>query len=268
MRVSNSMARLLARARLALAVAWLALLVLDAAVVQVPTWLILGLLVLVFAVYYRVGTLKVPPRPVRPPVEGLWRAMHSPADRVPSHGLHAYGQTYAIDLVHVNGGRPDQGPFWPLSHPPQAFSAFGEPVLSPVDGTVVRVRDSARDHRSRTSWPAIAYFFVEAALRELMGAGRILGNHVIVKADDGVYALVCHLQKGSALVREGDQVAAGRELARCGNTGNSTEPHVHFQLMDCPRPSLAAGLPFVFSSVEQTGWVPRSGEVLVAGGAV
>jgi murein DD-endopeptidase MepM/ murein hydrolase activator NlpD len=47
-------------------------------------------------------------------------------------------------------------------------------------------------------------------------------------------------------VRPGDRVAAGQPLAACGNSGNSTESHLHFQLMDHPSVLLAAGLPLRF----------------------
>jgi len=53
-----------------------------------------------------------------------------------------------------------------------------------------------------------------------------------------------------------DTTTAGRELARCGNSGNSTEPHVHFQLMDGPGPDTASGVPFTWRGVG----VPKDGE--------
>jgi hypothetical protein len=75
------------------------------------------------ALYLRLGTLRRAPREVAMPVAGRWRAINSPADRVPSHGLHAYGQTYAIDLVHEpteGGPRPGFG-WWPLARRPRTF---------------------------------------------------------------------------------------------------------------------------------------------------
>ncbi len=71
-------------------------------------------------------------------------------------------------------------------------------------------------------------------LVELLGPGRILGNHVVLDLGDEVYAALAHLRRGSVRVRPGDRVAAGQQLAACGNSGNSTEPHLHFQLMDHP----------------------------------
>lgn len=127
-----------------------------------------------------------------------------------------------------------------------------------ADGTVVRADDGQRDHLSRTSLPALLYLMlVEGSVRELAGVRRIVGNHMVLEAADGTYALYAHVQRGSFTVREGDRVRAGQVLARCGNTGNSTEPHVHFQLMDGPDPDTARGVPFTWTGIG----VPRNGEV-------
>jgi len=74
----------------------------------------------------------------------------------------------------------------------------------------------------------------------------------------GVYAALAHLRRGSVLVRPGDRVAAGQPLAACGNSGNSSEPHLHFQLMDHPSVLLAAGLPLRFASY-RVGDADRAG---------
>jgi murein DD-endopeptidase MepM/ murein hydrolase activator NlpD len=111
---------------------------------------------------------------------------------------------------------------------------------------------------SRTSVPGLLYLLVESMVREVLGAGRVVGNHIVVDQGDGRYAMYAHLQRHSATVRPGDRVTAGQQIARCGNSGNSTEPHLHFQIMDGPRPAFAAGLPFTFTG----GPVPRTGELL------
>jgi len=197
---------------------------------------------------------------VRPPVAGRWRALNSPASRTPSHGTHGYGQSFAIDLLHEPAGAPPrravQG--WPLARRPASFPGFGQPVLAPADAVVVRVSDWQRDHWSRTSVPALLYMLTaEGLVRELTGPGLVLGNHLVLDLGDGAYALVAHLRRRSALVAPGDRVQAGQPLAACGNSGNSSEPHVHFQLMDRPGVLLAAGLPFEFD-----GGVPAAGQLL------
>jgi hypothetical protein len=205
-----------------------------------------------FLLYLRLGTPRGPEVEVDVPVAGRWRTVNSPGDKVPSHGLHAYGQTYAVDLVAEphEGDRPgfNEGP--PL-RAPEDFPAFGEPVLSPVAGTVVKVHDRQRDHRCRSSWLGIAYLVVESGVREALGPRKILGNHIVVqleseRAHEPTFLALAHLKRGSARVHEGDRVEPGEHLADVGNTGNSTEPHLHLQLMDHPNPMLAAGVPLRF----------------------
>jgi murein DD-endopeptidase MepM/ murein hydrolase activator NlpD len=50
----------------------------------------------------------------------------------------------------------------------------------------------------------------------------------------GVWAMYAHLIKGSLLVTPGDKVKKGQKIAELGNTGKSSGPHLHFQLMDNP----------------------------------
>jgi hypothetical protein len=225
-----------------------ALLVITPFTDVIPWWVAIALFVVGFALYLRLGTPsgRAPVR-VRAPVSGRWRAINSPADSVPSHGLHAYGQTYAIDLVSdgQNGERPGVE-WWPITRSPDEFSAYGRDVLAPADGRVVRAEDSSWDHRTRSSWPAYALLFVEGGIRELGGPTRLLGNHVVIDLGDGVWAALAHLQHESVTVKPGDDVAAGDVIARCGNSGNSSVPHVHFQLMDHENVLFADGVPFEF----------------------
>ncbi|MEU5213566.1 M23 family metallopeptidase [Streptomyces sp. NPDC020742] len=236
--------------------------------VQFPywwTWIPLGLWLLIgFGVNRRASAARgadaAPPAPVEvaPPVAGRWKAQNSPADKVPSHGTRAYGQAYAIDIVAepADGSRPGFG--WrPPARAAASFPAFGAPLLAVADGTVVRADDRQRDHFSRTSWFALVYFLlVEGTVRAMGGARRVIGNHVILDLGDGTHALYAHVRRGSLTVRPGDRVRSGQPLGQCGNSGNSTEPHVHFQLMDGPHPEGAEGVPFTWRGVG----VPANGE--------
>ncbi|GAA2383752.1 hypothetical protein GCM10010420_02330 [Streptomyces glaucosporus] len=201
------------------------------------------------------------PVEVAPPVAGRWRALNGPADGAPSHGTRAYGQAYAIDITADPEDRP--GPafgWWPPVRRNGDFPAFGEPVLAVADATVVRVRDGRRDHLSRNSWPALPLFFAEAFVRDAAGPAFLLGNHLVLDLGDGTYALYAHLMRGSLTVREGERVRAGQTVARVGNTGNSTEPHLHFQLMSTADPFTARGLPFRWRGIG----VPADGETFTA----
>ncbi|MFJ5729354.1 M23 family metallopeptidase [Streptomyces paradoxus] len=203
------------------------------------------------------------PVEVAPPVTGRWSALNSPADRTPSHGVHSYGQTFAIDILAEPepGARPPFRWLWPLARRPQDFPAYGAPILAVADATVVRARDRQRDHLSRTSLPGLLYLMLpEGMVREVAGVSRILGNHLVLDLGDGIFAAYAHLQRGSLTVREGDRVQAGQPVARCGNSGNSSEPHLHFQLMDGPDPDAARGVPFTWQGIG----VPRNGETFQA----
>ncbi|MEW1926187.1 M23 family metallopeptidase [Streptomyces sp. NPDC088360] len=202
-----------------------------------------------------------PPAPVEiaPPVTGRWSALNSPADKVPSHGTHGLGQTYAIDVVAEpeDGVRPAFAWLWPIARRNDAFPAFGAPLLAVADATVVHAEDGQRDHLSRNSLVALAYLMiVEGVGRTVGGARRVVGNHIVLDIGEGTYAVYAHVQRGSLAVRTGDRVRAGQVMARCGNSGNSTEPHVHFQLMDGPDLATARGVPFRWRGVG----VPANGE--------
>ncbi|ARX84645.1 MULTISPECIES: M23 family metallopeptidase [Streptomyces] len=214
----------------------------------------------------RQQTATEPPAPVEvePPVTGRWSALNSPADKVPSHGTHSLGQTYAIDIT----AEPEEGParptpvwFWPVARRGQAYPAFGAPLYAVADATVAYAEDGQRDHLSRSSLVGVLYFWlVEGIGRTVGGSRRIVGNHIVLDLGEGTYALYAHVQRGSLDVRAGDRVRAGQAIARCGNSGNSTEPHVHFQLMDGPDLNTARGVPFRWRGVG----VPANREVFTA----
>ncbi|MEE6280829.1 M23 family metallopeptidase [Georgenia sunbinii] len=182
------------------------------------------------------------PVELAPPVRGRWVAINSPGSAVPSHGVKAYGQAYAVDLV-----QPSDGPTAPLgwlrTRRSETYPAFGQPVRAMAPGAVVRVRNGWRDHRARDTWPAVLWMLsVEGFIRELVGTSGLFGNHVVVAHDDGTYAAYAHLRRGSVGVRPGERVASGTTIAEVGNTGNSSEPHLHVQVMDDARPTAAAGI--------------------------
>lgn len=192
------------------------------------------------------------PVEVTAPVTGTWAALNTPGQQLPSHGTRMRGQYSAVDIM-----RPADEHAPPLSargiagSRPEDYACFGAPVLSMAAGTVVRVRQGQRDHRARNTWPALVWMMTgEGILRELGGTRKVLGNHIVVAHDDGTFAAYAHLRRSSAEVAEGRRVEAGQELARVGNTGNSSMPHLHVQLMDRARVDAAAGLPMRWANIE------------------
>jgi murein DD-endopeptidase MepM/ murein hydrolase activator NlpD len=185
------------------------------------------------------------------PFRGTWRAKNSPARRVPSHGTHLFATTYAMDFVAVRDRRSARVTDWRTwfsVEPVDRFFAFGQPILAPAPGRVVTVHDGEPDHEARRSQVALVPYALTQAARVRQGPGAIAGNYVILELDQAAYVLLAHLRAGSIQVRTGEAVAVGQELGACGNSGNSTQPHLHIQLMDSPDPYTARGLPIAFRS--------------------
>ncbi|WP_243228414.1 M23 family metallopeptidase [Microbacterium sp. CIAB417] len=196
------------------------------------------------------------------PFTGRWLARNSPSDRVPSHGTPLFASAQAIDFVPVaDDGRSAAFTVRSLirAEPPERFAGFGRPVLAPVDGTVVAAHDADVDHAARRGFPSIGYALTQRR-RAADGWSALAGNHVMIAAAGGVIAL-CHLQRGSVAVRVGDRVAVGDRIGCCGNSGNSTEPHLHLQAMDGPDPLRARAVPFTLAGRP----LPRAGRIVEAG---
>jgi Peptidase family M23 len=184
-----------------------------------------------------------------------WVAVNSPADRIPSHGTNMLAQRFAYDfLMSDQRTRLHYHPAgwlrtFLIGVPTRECYAWGAPVHSVFDGLVVRAVDGfaerSRVHPVREALLALknALTFTPARLPS------ILGNHVIVRSGDVVAAFV-HLAPGSVTVRDGQLVHVGDVIGRVGHTGNSTTPHLHFQLMDAADPSVASGVPCAFRAYE------------------
>lgn len=185
------------------------------------------------------------------PFRGRWLARNSPARRVPSHGTDLFGVTYAIDFIGVDErGRP--APLtWRTAfatEEPERFVGFGRPILAPAGGTVVATHDGEPDHEARRSPLTLVPYLLGQRERARRGAVGLAGNHVtIALTPEGPFVLLAHLRQGSVRVRPGDTVHAGQQVAECGNSGNSTQPHVHVQVIDSLRFDEAArGVPLAF----------------------
>jgi murein DD-endopeptidase MepM/ murein hydrolase activator NlpD len=80
----------------------------------------------------------------------------------------------------------------------------------------------------------------------MQGGPGIAGDQIIIDHGNGEYSLYAHLKPGSLKVKPGDVVKAGQPIAQMGSSGNSTEPHLHFQVCDRPDPLNCAGIPINF----------------------
>lgn len=193
------------------------------------------------------------------PFAGRWLVQNSPADRVPSHGTRRFATSYAIDFVPVDeAGRSAQMTARSLlrPEPPERFPGFGRVVTAPLAGRVIGVLDGEVDHPAFRGISSVLYAITQAR-RVASGWEALAGNHVLIAATSGAVVALCHLRRGSIRVSPGAPVDAGEPVAECGNSGNSTEPHLHLQAMDGVDPTFAHALPLTFG-----GRVPSNGTVV------
>ena len=140
------------------------------------------------------------------------------------HAAHKV-QRFALDIVqNVNGstysGNGSQN---------EDYYCFGEQLNAPGNGTIITVMNSVPDNIPGEFNPDIPE-----------------GNHVIIDHENGEYSMMAHFMEGSIVVSVGDVVEKGQELGKAGNSGNSSEPHLHYQLQTTANPINGEGLPAQF----------------------
>lgn len=191
-----------------------------------------------------------------------WVAVNSPADRIPSHGVDLLGQRYAFDFLRVDLRRSGLHPHpagtlrgWLIGGRTGEAYAWGQPIHMPLDGEVVAAADGMTERGWLHPVREVAHALTNAVTFTPAKIPRILGNHVIARCDGvpdrgTVYAVFAHLTPGSLAVRPGQVVRVGEVIGRVGHTGNSTMPHLHFQLMDSLDPMEAKGVPCAFRAYD------------------
>lgn len=186
----------------------------------------------------------------RLPFHGEWLITNGGTTPERSHSWDLIGQRYAYDFVvadsdgvrHTGRGARKED-----------YLCYGAAVLAPAAGVVVRVRDRIRDS------PWVGSGWVDWLSRDFTG------NSVIIRHADSEFSFAAHLIPGSINVRPGMPVKQGEEIGRCGHSGHSTEPHLHFQVQDRPNFFGAAALPVRFTACVVDG-VAAPGPVLLQRG--
>ena len=188
------------------------------------------------------------------PLRGEWVAVRTPAHKVPSHGTELFGQRYAFDFVRPDGRKglhlQPAGTVrsFLLGGRTRDYYGWGQPVHAAFDGRVVAAVDEVAK-RARVQ----VVREVALALRTTVGFDParsgfepVAGNHVIVQGAEA-FAVFAHLAPGTVSLATGQEVRVGDLIGRVGHTGNSTAPHLHFQLMDASDPLQAKGVPCAFA---------------------
>ncbi len=141
------------------------------------------------------------------------------------HAGHA-AQQYAADIVALNGAGFRANGLLPkaVDH----YAVYGAQVVSPCTGEVINLQDGLPDLAPPDA-----------------DSDNAAGNHVVIDCK-GLHVELAHLQTGSIVVSAADMLQAGDAIGRVGNSGNTTEPHLHIHAIDA---STGAGVPLVFDGV-------------------
>lgn len=173
------------------------------------------------------------------PFRGEWYVFWG--GRALSQNQHALAkdQRFAYDFVVMKGGSSHAG----KGEKNEEYFCFGQPILAPGSGTVVAVQDGVEDN-----------------MPGVMNAGQPLGNYAIIDHGNGEFSFLAHLRRGSVRVKKGDKVKAGDRLGDCGNSGHSSEPHLHYHLQNTAEPFKGDGLPVQFREYIADGQPVAHGE--------
>ncbi len=150
---------------------------------------------------------------------------------------------YAIDALGLTAN------YGPMVQPqpdedPANHAGWGRQIIAPAAGTVVVARNDHVDQPvAGNSDPA--YFLPQYK------NGGDPGNLVVIDHGNGEFSMIAHMQKGSVRVKVGDRVAQGQIIGLLGNSGDTSGPHVHYQLQSGPDWERSDALPYRFSNVQR-----------------
>lgn len=176
---------------------------------------------------------------LRLPFDGKWHVFWG--GRTLDENYHAFtnDQRFAYDLLIMKDGKSHAGE----GTKSEEYYCFGKPILAPADGIVAGVVDGIADN-----------------VPGEMNPQQPVGNHVVIDHGNGEFSFLAHLQNGSVKVTQGQKVATGDVLAMCGNSGNSSEPHLHYHLQTTAVYSQGDGLPAQFCDYVADGANIERGE--------
>ncbi len=120
------------------------------------------------------------------------------------------------------------------------YYAFGKRIISPSEGEVVLVVDGVKDN-------------IPGKLNPIY----LPGNSVIIKTENNEFLFFAHFIKDSIVVSEGQAVKQGDLLGLCGNSGNSSEPHLHFHIQNVEDMNEATGAKAYFEKILVDGKIKR-----------
>ncbi len=134
-------------------------------------------------------------------------------------------QRWAYDLFVIKDGKTHRDERIEL----EDYYCYDIPVLAPADGVVQATYGDSRDMPIG-----------------MLGGTPAGGNQIVIEVAKNQYLFLCHLKPGSITAKPGDRVTKGQIVARVGNSGNTSEPHLHIHLQDTSEDHLGEGIPLYF----------------------
>ena len=180
------------------------------------------------------------------PFKNEWYIFHG--GRTHQHGGHHFitwglGQRYAIDIVISVNGKSHSGD----GSKNEDYYCFGQPLYAPGAGKVIEIENNIEDNIPG----------------EVNGNTDLSsGNYVMIDHLNGEYSILAHIQKGTVIVSVGDTVVQGQELGKTGNSGNSTEAHLHYQLQNSSNSTNSQCLPAQFKDYYADDQFVNEGELI------
>lgn len=168
------------------------------------------------------------------PFNERWVAVNGCFSKEYSHSWDIPTQRYAYDFIMLDESNVSyQGDLKDIYN----YYCYGKEILAPADGVVVETNNKSKDSKILRQGKFVAK------------SNHIAGNYIVIKHSENEYSTLAHLKRDSIKVMVGDIVSKGQVIALCGNSGNSTEPHLHFQLHTGQSFYNSAGLPIHFDAI-------------------
>jgi murein DD-endopeptidase MepM/ murein hydrolase activator NlpD len=167
------------------------------------------------------------------PFKGEWSVTWGGDTKEQNYHVESVAQKNAFDiLIKDEQGSTHKG----TGESNEDYYAFGKELYAPCDGEVVLVVDGVKDN-------------IPGVLNPIY----IPGNTVIIKTATGEFAFFAHFKQHSIVVKQGQKVTTGSLLGLCGNSGNSSEAHLHFHLQNTEDMTKATGAKCFFDQLKVNG---------------
>jgi murein DD-endopeptidase MepM/ murein hydrolase activator NlpD len=187
------------------------------------------------------------------PFKGKWLVFWGGDTRELNQHHDVPNQKFAFDLLGLDeAGKTHKGD----GTTNEDYFAFGREIISPADGNITDVINGVRDNVPGSMNPYSA-----------------LGNAVIIQHRENEFSVLAHLKLDSVKVKVGDKVTRGQLIGLCGNSGNSSEPHLHYHLQNTPIIQDGTGIKCLFNKITiisngqqqvKTNYSPVKGDIVIA----